>query len=55
VNVTPDFSQLLAKLVDTGFEFVIVGGYAAVAHGSAQVTRIVERLHLEFRALLISG
>jgi predicted nucleotidyltransferase len=40
--VTPDFSQLLAKLVDTGFEFVIVGGYAAVAHGSAQVTRDID-------------
>lgn len=37
--MTPDFSQLIAKLADAGFEFVIVGGYAAVTHGSAQVTR----------------
>ncbi len=40
--MTPDFSQLLAKLADSGFEFVIVGGYAAVAHGSAQVTRDID-------------
>jgi len=38
----PDFSHLLAKLVDNGFEFVIVGGYAAVAHGSARVTRDID-------------
>jgi predicted nucleotidyltransferase len=42
MSVTPDFSQLLARLVDSGFQFVIVGGYAAVAHGSAQVTRDVD-------------
>ena len=40
--MTPDFSQLLARLIDTGFEFVIVRGYAAVAHGSAQVTRDID-------------
>lgn len=40
--MTPDFSQLLARLADSGFEFVIVGGYAAVAHGSAQVTRDID-------------
>lgn len=37
--MTPDFSQLIAKLTDAGFEFVIIGGYAAVTHGSSQVTR----------------
>lgn len=37
--MTPDFSQLIAKLTDSGFEFVIIGGYAAVTHGSSQVTR----------------
>src|SRR5690606_3733551 len=40
--MTTDFSQLLAKLADSGFEFVIVGGYAAVAHGSARVTRDID-------------
>jgi predicted nucleotidyltransferase len=37
--MTPDFSTLIAKLTDAGFEFVIIGGYAAVTHGSSQVTR----------------
>lgn len=37
--MTPDFSALIAKLSDAGFEFVIIGGYAAVTHGSSQVTR----------------
>ncbi len=34
-----DFSQILRRLADAGFDFVIVGGYAAVAHGSSLVTR----------------
>ncbi len=33
-----NFSQLLQRLADAGLEFVIVGGYAAVAHGSFQLT-----------------
>ena len=37
--MTPDFSQLIAKLTDSGFEFVMIGGYAAVTHGASQVTR----------------
>lgn len=37
--MTPDFSTLIAKLADAGFGFVIIGGYAAVTHGSSQVTR----------------
>jgi hypothetical protein len=37
--MTPDFSPLIAKLTDSGFEFVLIGGCAAVTHGSAQVTR----------------
>ena len=37
--MTPDFSALIARLADAGFEFVIIGGYAAVTHGSGQVTR----------------
>jgi predicted nucleotidyltransferase len=35
----PDFRQLLERLADSGLEFVIVGGYAAVTHGSSLVTR----------------
>jgi predicted nucleotidyltransferase len=34
-----DFRQLLHRLADSGFEFVIIGGYAAVTHGSSLVTR----------------
>lgn len=37
--MTPDFSALITRLADAGFEFVIIGGYAAVTHGSSQVTR----------------
>lgn len=35
----PSFTRLLERLADSGIEFVIVGGYAAVAHGSTIVTR----------------
>jgi len=34
-----DFSRLLQRLADAGLDFVIVGGFAAVTHGSAYVTR----------------
>ena len=33
-----DFGRLLATLVDAGVEFIIIGGIAATAHGSAHVT-----------------
>ena len=34
-----NFRQILQRLADSGLEFVIVGGYAAVTHGSSLVTR----------------
>jgi predicted nucleotidyltransferase len=34
-----DLQLLLQRLADTGIEFVLVGGYAAVLHGSSMVTR----------------
>ena len=34
-----DFRSLLHRLADSGLEFVIVGGYAAVTYGSSLVTR----------------
>jgi len=34
-----DFSRLLQRLADSGLEFVIIGGFAAVSHGSTYVTR----------------
>jgi hypothetical protein len=33
-----DFARLLAVLTDAGVEFIIIGGFAATAHGSAHVT-----------------
>jgi predicted nucleotidyltransferase len=33
-----DFAAALKRLSDAGVEFVIVGGFAATAHGSARVT-----------------
>ena len=36
------FSQLLGRLADAGLDFVIVGGFAAVSHGSAYVTQDVD-------------
>ena len=37
-----DFTTLLRRLTEEGLEFVIVGGFAAVTHGSAYVTRDVD-------------
>jgi hypothetical protein len=34
-----NFSQLLQRLADAGLEFVRVGGFAAVTHGSFHLTR----------------
>ena len=33
-----DFARLLAALADAGVEFIVIGGFAATAHGSAHVT-----------------
>ena len=32
-------SQLLLRLADSGVDFVIIGGFAGVLHGSSYVTR----------------
>lgn len=37
-----DYSRLLARLTDAGLDFVIVGGYAALTHGSTLVTRDID-------------
>lgn len=36
------FSQLLQRIADAGIDFVIVGGLAAVMHGSSYVTRDID-------------
>lgn len=40
----PEFhpGQILAELVAAGVEFVVIGGYAAIAHGSGQLTRDID-------------
>jgi len=37
--VIQDFNRLLHRLADSDLEFVIIGGFAAVTHGSALMTR----------------
>jgi hypothetical protein len=37
--VTQNFDRLLHRLADSGLDFVIIGGFAAVTHGSALMTR----------------
>jgi predicted nucleotidyltransferase len=36
------FSQLLERLAEAGLDFVIIGGFAAVSHGSSFLTRDVD-------------
>jgi hypothetical protein len=38
-NAVKSLSQLLQRLVDSRVDFVVVGGFAGVLHGSALVTR----------------
>lgn len=38
----PDFTRILERLDDSGVEFVIVGGFAALTHGSAYMTRDID-------------
>jgi predicted nucleotidyltransferase len=40
--VTPDFEKLLPMLVNAGVEFIVVGGVAAILHGSARATYDVD-------------
>ncbi len=35
----PGLIQLLERLADSGVDFVVIGGYAGVLHGSSLVTR----------------
>ena len=37
-----DFGALLGALVDSGVEFIIVGGVAATVHGSARLTQDID-------------
>lgn len=37
-----NFAQLLSRLADAEIEFVIIGGYAAITHGTSYLTREVD-------------
>ena len=37
-----NFNRLLTQLSDSGLEFVIIGGFAALTHGSSFMTRDVD-------------
>ncbi|EIP99177.1 putative nucleotidyltransferase [Opitutaceae bacterium TAV1] len=37
-----DFSALLKRLAEAGLDFVIIGGFAAVTHGSSYVTQDID-------------
>src|SRR5580658_5265839 len=39
INEAKSLSQLLQRLAESGVDFVVVGGFAGVLHGSALVTR----------------
>lgn len=39
MNETPSLVQLLDRLTNSAVEFVIIGGYAGVLHGSSMVTQ----------------
>ena len=48
-----DFSHLLRRLSDSGLEFIIVGGYAAISHGSSYLTPTLLFLPLQSAALTV--
>jgi hypothetical protein len=38
----PDLEPLLGRVIQTGVEFVVVGGFAAVAHGVSLPTQDID-------------
>jgi hypothetical protein len=38
-NAMQSLSHLLQRLADSGIDFVVIGGFAGVLHGSSMVTR----------------
>jgi predicted nucleotidyltransferase len=45
-----DFQRIIPNLVDHGVEFILVGGVAAVAHGSARATYDVDVVYARGKA-----
>ena len=50
-----DFERLLTALVSGGVEFIIIGGMAATAHGSAHVTVDLDIVYRRTRPELHAG
>jgi predicted nucleotidyltransferase len=50
----PEFrpNELLRRLVGAGVDFVVIGGYAAIAHGSVQITRDLDICYSDDQANL---
>lgn len=42
---TPDFEGILRSLVESNVRFVLIGGLAMIAHGSANLTRDIDCLY----------
>lgn len=40
--MSDDFSDLLERLVDAGVDFVVVGGFAGIVHGSSYITQDID-------------
>lgn len=47
-----DFQRIIPNLVDHGVEFILVGGIAAIAHGSARATYDVDVVYARRKANL---
>ena len=57
--MTANFDQVLTLLAEHGVRFVLIGGGAAIAHGSARATYVLTDLHagglhLENRSLAVA-
>ncbi len=44
--MTPDLERVVPALVHGGAEFIVIGGVAAIIHGSARATYDVDLLYL---------
>jgi predicted nucleotidyltransferase len=45
VGFEPDLLELLTELADAGVESIVIGGFAAVAHGAPHVTFDLDLVH----------
>jgi predicted nucleotidyltransferase len=45
MSASPDFEQALRSLVDSKVRFVLIGGLAMIAQGTANLTRDIDCLY----------